>query len=124
VGKRGLSSCYMTSFPHVEALQTHVFPLSRSPTSEYALQRGITGDNVAHMRSLKIDGPALKRAREMAGYTQEQVASRIGVDRSTVGHWESTKRPDQPSAPRFKLLCRVLKVERESLLVAPHDRAA
>ena len=33
----------------------------------------------------------LKKARENAGYTQEQVAERIRVSRQTISNWETGK---------------------------------
>ncbi|OLT46470.1 hypothetical protein BJF85_16630 [Saccharomonospora sp. CUA-673] len=71
-----------------------------------------------------MNGPAVKRAREMAGLTQGELAATLGVDRSTVGHWESTRRPDEPSAPNFKRLCKVLRVKAADLLAVPSDKAA
>lgn len=79
---------------------------------------------MARMRSVRVLGLALKMAREMAGYTQEQVADRLGIDRSNIAHWESEKRPDQPNAAHFKALVELYDVPRESLLVGRNDRAA
>ncbi|WP_366526323.1 helix-turn-helix transcriptional regulator [Mycobacterium sp.] len=75
------------------------------------------------MRSVRVNKAAIRRTRELAGYTQGQVAKRIGVDRSAVCHWESERSPKQPTGTHFKALCRVLRVKPESLL-AGCDEAA
>lgn len=76
------------------------------------------------MRSptLKVDGPGIKATREMRGLTQEAVATKIGVDRSAIAHWETSK--TQPNAENYRDLCKVLKVKPETLLVVPDDQAA
>lgn len=40
--------------------------------------------------------PLLTRARKAAGLTQEELAYRLGVDRSTVGRWEAGETEPQP----------------------------
>ncbi|MBK1785104.1 helix-turn-helix transcriptional regulator [Prauserella cavernicola] len=74
------------------------------------------------MRSTSVDGTAIRRSRELAGFTQDELARKLSVDRSAVGHWEAGRQ--SPSPGNFKALCRVLRVKRESLLAAVHDRAA
>lgn len=74
------------------------------------------------MRSISVDGGAIRRAREMAGLTQEALARKLHVDRSSIAHWESGK--TQPSAKNFKALRRALRVTAESLLAVTDDKAA
>jgi transcriptional regulator with XRE-family HTH domain len=71
-----------------------------------------------------VDGPKVKAAREMAGFTQEQLARLVGVTRGAIGQWESANISMQPNAANFKALAKALRVSRDSLLVAPHDQAA
>ena len=71
-----------------------------------------------------VDGLSVKAAREMAGYTQEQVARLIGVSRSAVAQWESANPNMQPSAANFKSLAKALRVPASSLLVVPDAQAA
>jgi transcriptional regulator with XRE-family HTH domain len=78
---------------------------------------------VTLVRSVRVNKAAIRQARELAGFTQEQVAQRIGVDRSAVGFWESEKSPKQPRGANFKALCRVLKAKPSDLL-AVSDEAA
>ncbi|TQM15609.1 helix-turn-helix domain-containing protein [Pseudonocardia kunmingensis] len=44
--------------------------------------------------------PRLVQARKSAGSTQEELAHRLGVDRTTVGRWESGETEPQPWARR------------------------
>lgn len=74
------------------------------------------------MRSIHADGAAIRRARELAGLTQDALARKLRVDRSAVAHWENGK--TQPSARNFKALRRALRVTAESLMVVPDEQAA
>ncbi|OQO89897.1 hypothetical protein B1813_18825 [Saccharomonospora piscinae] len=71
------------------------------------------------MRQRKVDGPAVQRAREDAGYTQVALAAKLRVDRSAIAQWESGY--TQPSASNFKALCAALKVRRDALLLVADD---
>lgn len=73
---------------------------------------------------LIVSGAALKRARELAGYTQAALASRVGVARPTLTCWESPDPKRQPNVTNFNALCRALKVKPEVLLVVTNDQAA
>lgn len=78
------------------------------------------------MRSpnLRVDGPKLKAAREMAGYTQLELADEIGVSRSAVARWESDRIEDQPTGANFRALLATLNVRAEDILAVPDDQAA
>lgn len=82
--------------------------------------------NVLSMKSpdLIVSGVALKRARELAGHTQEAFARLVGVARTTVACWESSDSKRQPTATNFEAICRALGVKPETLLMVPDDRAA
>lgn len=53
-----------------------------------------------------MDGPGLgrriKRARERAQLTQRQLATAVGVDRKTVGNWESGASSPRSSLARLE----------------------
>lgn len=55
----------------------------------------------------------LARARRAAGYTQEDLAHVLGVDRSTVGRWEAGE--TEPHAWHQPKLARALGVSRAEL---------
>lgn len=74
------------------------------------------------MRSAKVDGAAVKRARELAGFTQDQLAARLGVQRTAVALWESGR--FQPNAANFSGLCHTLNVREADLLAVDDDKAA
>lgn len=74
------------------------------------------------MRSLTVDGAKLRRARELAGLYQVDLANEIGVDRSAVAYWESGTY--QPSGPNFLALCRVLQVDQADLLAVDDEQVA
>lgn len=74
------------------------------------------------MKSVRVDGDAIRKAREFAGFTQPELAKKLGIDQSSVSHWESSRKA--PGPVNFKKLCRALRVSRESLLVVPDDQAA
>lgn len=73
---------------------------------------------------LTVSGALLRRARELAGHTQEALAELVGVERPTVANWESPDPKRQPGAANFKKLCEVLGRQPEELLVSRDDQAA
>lgn len=87
-------------------------------------------DNVAFMKSpdLVVSGHKIRATRELQGLTQEALAKRARIARTTLVNWEVGQR--QPSAPGFRALCRALKCQPGDLLVsvgegeAPEDQEA
>lgn len=57
---------------------------------------------------------AFKSAQAAKGYTQEDVAKRLRVDRSTVSRWYNS--PDEMSVGNFRLLCQVLALSPNDIL--------
>ena len=56
--------------------------------------------------------PTLAELRQRAGYTQEQFAARIGVDRATVSRWENNGRWSVEPHPMARLaIAQVLGVD-------------
>lgn len=74
------------------------------------------------MKARRIDGTKLRHTRELAGLHQEDLAEKIGVDRSAVAYWESETY--QPGPPNFRALCRILRVRQADLLAVDDDQAA
>ena len=72
--------------------------------------RGTRVREVKHVASKRL---RLSVARKMAGFTQEALAERLDIDRSTVGRWEAGETEPQPFL-RPKLAM-VLGVSREAL---------
>jgi putative transcriptional regulator len=58
---------------------------------------------------------ALKRLREAAGLSQQELASRIGVGITTISRWERGVSPAMMSVPQMKALCRELGMTIEEL---------
>lgn len=56
----------------------------------------------------------LRAAREARGYTQQQIADLMGIDKSTYCGYETGKR--QPDVQKLKLLCKLLGVSGDDLL--------
>lgn len=56
----------------------------------------------------------LKRLREKAGLTQEQLGQKLGVGQSTVGMWETGER--LPRADKLPELARILNCTIDDLL--------
>lgn len=56
----------------------------------------------------------LRAAREARGYTQQQIADLMGIDKSTYCGYETGKR--QPDVQKLKLLCNILGVSGDDLL--------
>lgn len=77
---------------------------------------GETWSSVARMRTRKVIGTAIQEAREAAGLTQQELAAKVGVDRTTLAHWESPTSKTEPGAAAFKRLVAALDVPAESLL--------
>lgn len=61
----------------------------------------------------------LRSARQAAGVTQEEVAARLGVPRSTVTKWETGQQ--RIDVLEFWSLCEVMEVDPIALLVAYKD---
>lgn len=59
-------------------------------------------------------GDRLRSARESRGYTQQQIADRMGIDKSTYCGYETGKR--QPDVQKIKQLSRILGVSGDDLL--------
>ena len=56
----------------------------------------------------------LRAAREARGYTQQQIADLMEIDKSTYCGYETGKR--QPDVQKLKLLCKLLGVSGDDLL--------
>ena len=56
----------------------------------------------------------LRIARETKGYTQQQIADLMGIDKSTYCGYETGKR--QPDVQKLKLICKILGVSGDELL--------
>ncbi len=56
--------------------------------------------------SEEADSP-LKKLREEAGFSQEELARRIGVSVTTISRWERGVSPAMLSVPQMKALCQV-----------------
>ena len=50
----------------------------------------------------------IQKARERAGYSQDDLADKLGVHRTTIGKWESNKA--QPSIENYEKMSEILKV--------------
>lgn len=59
-------------------------------------------------------GEKLRNARESRGYTQQQIADRMGIDKSTYCGYETGKR--QPDVAKIKQLSKILGVSGDDLL--------
>lgn len=59
-------------------------------------------------------GERLREARELRGYTQQQIADRMGIDKSTYCGYETGKR--QPDVQKIKIISRILGVSGDALL--------
>jgi transcriptional regulator with XRE-family HTH domain len=57
----------------------------------------------------------LKRLREAAGLSQQELAFRIGVGIATISRWERGVSPAMMTVPQIKALCRELGVTLEEL---------
>ena len=57
----------------------------------------------------------MKAARIAAGFTQEQLAEKMGVDRSTIISWESGKRDIKPA--NFYYFCKLTGFEAEDIFL-------
>lgn len=59
-------------------------------------------------------GEKLREARELRGYTQQQIADNMGIDKSTYCGYETGKR--QPDVQKIKVLSRILGISGDALL--------
>ena len=57
---------------------------------------------------------AVKKLREKRGYTQEYLASKMGISNTTVSMWESGK--SKPGIDRLVLLSEILQCSLEEIL--------
>jgi transcriptional regulator with XRE-family HTH domain len=56
----------------------------------------------------------LKRHREAVGFTQLDLASRLGVPMTTLRNWEQGRR--EPRLAMLRLICQILDVRADALL--------
>lgn len=76
-------------------------------------------DNLSSLMSVRQrdlqyrSGPKIKKFRKAMGLTQEQLAIRVGVTRSSVANWEACLRA--PSIEHYCILAKELKVNINSL---------
>jgi putative transcriptional regulator len=57
----------------------------------------------------------LKKLREAAGLSQQELASRIGVGVTTISRWERGASPAMMTIPQIRSLCRELGVTFDEL---------
>ena len=57
---------------------------------------------------------AIKKARLLAGYSQEQLAEKVGVSAGAVSQWETGR--VHPNVKRLKLIAGVLETTVDNLL--------
>ena len=67
-------------------------------------------------------GEKIARARRARGFTQEEVADRLGVSRQAVSKWESDAA--LPETDKLVRLCRLLQVSCDALLLEEGSLAA
>ena len=63
---------------------------------------------------MKTLGKRIKTHRIDGGYTQRQVAAKLGIDRSTYAYYEIGKRV--PSLERLVALCEIFETDPNTLL--------
>ena len=56
----------------------------------------------------------LRQRRDELGVTQRHIASRLGVDQSTVARWELAERT--PSGPHMVRLCHLLRISFDEVM--------
>lgn len=61
----------------------------------------------------------LKTARELSGFTQEEAASKIGVNKDTLGNYERGK--SYPDIPTLRKIEKVYGVSYEQIIFLPLD---
>jgi transcriptional regulator with XRE-family HTH domain len=66
------------------------------------------------MDSLKAIGQIIKSKREEKGLSQDQLAQRLDVTKSTISSYETGQR--RPTIDRVKILASVLEVDQSDLL--------
>jgi transcriptional regulator with XRE-family HTH domain len=66
---------------------------------------------------MRINGAALKLARENIGITMGQAADRVGVDQSSWSLWESGRR--EPTRQHVLAICDVLLIEDRTAILWP-----
>jgi DNA-binding XRE family transcriptional regulator len=57
----------------------------------------------------------LKAARVNAGLTQEEIASKIHVNKATIINWEKGK--TSPSAVQFEKICMLYNVKKDDIFI-------
>ena len=78
-----------------------------------------TSDTRNLMASNQPMGARLKVAREKAGWSQRELAQRLGVELDSIAAWERDDR--EPRANRIMMLCGVLGVTLKWLLEGHED---
>lgn len=71
------------------------------------------------MYVLSVNFKNLKKYRTLLGFTQLQVASALGIDRSTYSYYESGKH--EPDIRTIQKLMRVFKIDYKDILTSDQD---
>ena len=69
------------------------------------LSNSITKDFTKHKEDIDLFNENLKKIRKERGYTQEELAAKVGVVRQTVSKWEKGL-----SVPDTDILCKIAEV--------------
>lgn len=62
---------------------------------------------------------SLKSARVNAGYTQKEVAEKLGVSNKTVNNWE--KGTSYPKADKVDAICKLYGVSYDHIIFLPNN---
>ncbi|GAB3209728.1 hypothetical protein GCM10027294_25300 [Marinactinospora endophytica] len=68
---------------------------------------------MAQRSGVPVNGATIRAVREIRGLTLEQLAERVGVDRSTLNNWELEHH--RPARHRLERIARALGVEYAAL---------
>ena len=76
-------------------------------------------DDVSYENDYATFGDRLAAARDIIGYTQGQLAKRLGVKKATIANWEDDR--SEPRANRLQMLSGMLNVSLVWLMTGEGD---
>jgi transcriptional regulator with XRE-family HTH domain len=99
-------------------------PARKYPGREIATARTARGCEASPVENARFNGQRVKQLMEAAGLDQQELAKRVGANKSQPTRWFDK---EDPSAPRVDVayrICKLFGIEMDELFGRPRDAAS